>query len=146
MIKTTVAHQPPGRASAAPYDHEDILNDAVCENIDWQALPSNLLRLRGLLGPKAALALAATYGGGAVYVPRSPAAGHPLRSLLGDEDLLRLTGAYGGERLEIPKLDAVHRQLRKKRIFSDREQGRSLSELAARYNLSRRRILQILAE
>jgi len=136
----TTGGAPPG---VAPVNDSEA---SYCNEIDWRRLPANLIRLKELLGPDQALQIAGAYGGGSLYVPQSPPPRHRLCELLGEAGAARLAAMHGGERLDIPKLDAVHRQLRKRSILRDRARGRSLADLAAQHNLSRRRILQILAE
>lgn len=129
--------QPEGRAQEL---------EPEIEQIDWHSLPNGLARLKELLGPEAALKLSRTHGGTMLYVPRQIKEQHPLFALLGPEAAKMLAAACGGDRLEIPKPDAVFRQFRKKRIITARKQGQSIAALAERHNLSRRRILQILAD
>ena len=114
--------------------------------LDWTKLPVGLTRIRDVAGPEAALALCSTYGGGSVYIPRRLEPGHPLLRLLGAESAARLASYYGGDKLDVPKADAVHRQHRAVEIMRQRSAGASISGLAALHGLSRRRILQILAE
>lgn len=115
-------------------------------DIDWESLPRTMARLKEALGAEGALALLATYGGANIYVPRKIKQEHTLLQTLGPENAARLADAYGGERVDVPKIDAIHRQLRKKDIVAARTQGESISDLAMRHRLSRRRVLQILAE
>jgi len=116
------------------------------QDIDWNALPVTMARLKEVLGTDATLALIAAHGGGNLYVPSRLRQAHPLLQTLGPEAAARLARAYGGERVDVPKIDAVLRQLRKKDILAARKQGESIADLALRHKLSRRRVLQILAE
>lgn len=121
----------------------EVMHDA---ELDWSKLPVGLAQLKEVAGQKAALALSATYGGGSVYVPRRFREDHPLLQLLGATSAARLAEHFGGDKLEVPKPDAVHRQLRARSIKARREAGLSIAALVSEFNLSRRRILQILAD
>lgn len=115
-------------------------------SLNWSELPTGLRLIQHVAGSDAALALAKAYGGTSIYVPRTISPQHPLRLLLSEEQAQALSLTFGGDRLDIPKTDAVLRQLRKRRILASRNQGASIAALATEHNLSRRRILQILAE
>ncbi len=122
-------------------------NEALYKReLDWNKLPAGLVHLKNVAGQKAALALSEAYGGGSVYVPRRIKPNHPLLQLLGPESAARLAEHFGGDKLEVPKVDAVHRQLRARSIRARRDAGVSIAALVSEFNLSRRRILQILAE
>ncbi|MDY7001973.1 MAG: Mor transcription activator family protein [Thermodesulfobacteriota bacterium] len=115
-------------------------------DLDWSALPAGLRKLKAIVGPRAALALAATYGGGSLYVPARPGPRHRLSRLLGRKNARRLAQTYAGETLKIPKPDAVLRQIREKDILRRKKNGEPVSRLARDYNLTHRRVMQILAE
>ncbi len=115
-------------------------------DLDWSALPAGLRDLKGIVGPGAALALAAAYGGGSLYVPAEAGPKHRLSRLLGEETARRLCRACAGDTLKVPKPDAVLRQIRKKDILRRKKNGEPVSRLARDYNLTQRRVMQILAE
>ena len=109
-------------------------------------MPAGLRKIKDIIGTGAALTLAAAYGGCAVYIPATAGPAHPLSRLLGRGTACRLCRAYAGNTLKIPKLDAVLRQIRKKDILRRKKNGEPVSRLARHYNLTQRRIMQILAE
>lgn len=115
-------------------------------DIDWAALPNGLTEIKLVAGAAAAVALAAHYGGGSLYVPRKTKPEHPLTLLLGREAALAMAAVFGGDRIEVPKQDAILRQLRLRRIQRERKRGASVAALAAQHGLSRRRVLQLLAQ
>lgn len=117
----------------------------IAEGLEWNSLPARLCEIKEIAGPQAALSLAQRYGGASVYVPVKATAGHPLSKLLGMRAAGAISRVYGGDRLEVPKTDSIARQIRGKKIRRRRLEGASISILAAEFNLSRRRILQILA-
>jgi len=114
--------------------------------IDWSALPSSLTEIKEVAGAPAALALAAHYGGSSLYVPRTAKLGHPLTQLLGREAAAALAASFGGDRIDIPKRDAILRQFRFRNIQAAREKGATITALATQHGLSRRRVLQLLAQ
>lgn len=127
--------------------HPVLAPDADLErDIDWGALPNGLTEIKLVAGAAAAVALAARYGGGSLYVPRKTKPEHPLTKLLGLEAALAMATVFGGDRIEVPKQDAILRQLRFRRLLRDRAKGASVASLAAQHGLSRRRVLQLLAE
>lgn len=115
------------------------------DDLEWDALPQGLNELRDVIGPAGAVALAQRRGGQALYVPRRFKPDHWLAGLIGEAELGRFVEAYGGDRVSVPKIDAVLRQLRERELKAERGRGASIAVLAARFGLTRRRILQILA-
>lgn len=115
-------------------------------DLDWEALPGGMKELKDLVGPGAALAICAEWGGNTLYVPSRAHPAHPLSRLLGQETANLLCSAMSGDRLAVPKTDAVMRQMRAKKIMTRRRNGKSIAELAEEFGLTRRRILQILDE
>ncbi len=125
---------------------QELLEDPdFVHTLDWSALPASLNELRAIIGAKAAIALAGAQGGNTVYIPAAPKKTHYLAELIGMEKTRELAQVYGGDRLSIPKLDAVLRQIRLGLIQQRRSQGASVPMLAAEFNLTRRRVHQILA-
>lgn len=125
---------------------ENSFDPVSAVDLDWSALPASLQELKGIVGAGAALSLTAVYGGRTLYVPAKAGPKHSLTQLLGEEAAQSLCRAFAGDRLSIPKPDAVLRQLRKQDIIHLREQGEPVSGIAKKYNLTPRRVLQILSE
>ncbi len=119
--------------------------ELTVEELEWSTLPARLCEIKDIAGPQAALSLARQYGGSSVYVPVKTTAEHPLSVLLGEQAARAISRIFGGDRLEVPKTDSIARQLRGKKIQQLRQEGATISRLASEFNLSRRRILQILA-
>jgi hypothetical protein len=115
-------------------------------DLDWEALPGGMKDLKDVVGPGAALAICAEWGGNTLYVPARAHPAHPLCRLLGEETANLLCAAMSGDRLAVPKTDAVMRQMRARRIMKRRSEGKSIAALADEFGLTRRRILQILEE
>ncbi len=126
--------------------HSAELEGTDLENrIDWDSLPQGLRELRNILGAEGAVLLARSFGGRNLYIPHQPRPGSLAFPILGPELLGRLSQTFGGMSINVPKPDAVFRQLTPQAIRQEREEGATAASLAARYGLTRRRILQIVA-
>lgn len=121
---------------------KEMIDSAI--ELDWGALPGGMRELREVVGPGAALAICAEWGGKTLYVPAFAGPEHPLSRLLGEEAANTLCRAMAGDRLAVPKTDAVLRQIRARKIARRRSQGESITSLADEFDLTPRRILQIL--
>ncbi len=115
------------------------------DTLDWEALPAGLQELHALVGAAPTILLAEAFGGTSVYVPCRPHSDHPLVACIGMAAALLLATTYGGEKLHIPKVDAIERQVRSAQLRQLREQGMSITLLAREFNLTPRRVRQILA-
>lgn len=116
------------------------------ESLNWEKLPGGLRCIKDIVGAAAALALSRRFGGKAVYIPHSMKDEHQVAKCIGSKAALALVRIYGGDKIEVPKIDSVQRQYRANKIKKEREQGASISELATRFSLSRRRIQQLLTQ
>lgn len=90
------------------------------------------------------MAIAKTYGGRRLYIPRKARPHHQLAPLIGTEKLEVLCRHYDGERLNIPSCDKALKHLRNREIRAAYGPV-SLSKLAARYSLSESQVLRIVA-
>lgn len=100
--------------------------------------------MANLVGMAAAMAVAKTYGGRRLYIPRKARQNHQLASLIGIEKLAALCRHYDGERLKIPKCTRALAHVRNREIRAAYGPV-SLSKLAARHNLSEGHVLRIVA-
>lgn len=108
-------------------------------------LPESMQPVAQVVGVAGALKLMDRYGGDRVYVPQRLTLFHPLVDLLGLEAALALSFAYGGDYLAVPVGVAMRCQARNERLWRLRQQGWSYSQIRQEFNLSRRRIAEILA-
>jgi len=113
-------------------------------NIPLDMLPREVSTMVSLVGMTAAMAIAKTYGGRRLYVPRKAHPNHQLARLIGLEKLEALCRHYDGERLKIPKCAKALAHVRNQEIRAAYGPV-SLSKLAARYNLSENHVLRIVA-
>ncbi|AGW12154.1 hypothetical protein [Megalodesulfovibrio gigas] len=122
--------------------HHDVWD---LDALDWNTLPPSLAGLRRLMGAPATVLLAESYGGTAVYVPEYPYPDHHLTACIGLPAMERLVRVHGREKLHIPKLDALERQVRQSRLRQLHSQGASVGSLARIFNITPRRVRQLLA-
>jgi Mor family transcriptional regulator len=64
--------------------------------------------------------------------------------LVGVEAALKTAKAFGGLALAVPKLDSIYREERDKEIRDAYDRGEPVRRLARRYNLTARRVYNIL--
>lgn len=84
------------------------------------------------------------WGGLPVYVPRSPAADHPLVLIAGMEAAAALAAAYGGERIMIPLGARRRRNELVRRARELRAAGLNNCEIARRLGLHLRSVQRLM--
>lgn len=111
--------------------------------------PVNLLEIIEIIGEAAALKLVESFGGQRVRIPahRNVSEDHPLAKCLGVEILHKLIGLDSGRLMYIPRCAKGLRAQRDRDIVTQYSPpyNVSVNALAERYNLSYRRVEQILA-
>jgi len=112
-------------------------------NLPYELLPPNLRRIAEHCGESIMWELWEHYAGGHVCVPIAPIHGHPLTELLGVPRCLELCRHFAGETLLIPKADAARIAVRNALIRTQRTSGSTNFQLARRYGLTERRIIDI---
>lgn len=117
--------------------------------MDWDLdhLPQQLKDLVDVIGLAAVQRLVQNYGGVRVVVPSTMHADHPLARLLGLETARQLSHHYARERIDVPRAMGAVLAARNATIFRENTvNGISARRLALAYNLTERRIWEILAE
>lgn len=109
--------------------------------LDPRLLPPVMRALIDVLGFEGAIRLLLARGGQRVHVPVSTS--RSLSSIVGLDNARRLCERFGGQELDLPKYDKVAQRLRDEMINAERE-AHSLNQLAAKYNLTRRHIQNIV--
>ena len=111
--------------------------------------PVSLLEIVEIIGEAAALALVKQYGGQRIRIPAlvNATEDHPLAACIGLDTLRQLVGLDGGRWMYVPKCQRSLLEARDREIVTlySPPSNVSVNALAARYNLSYRRIEQILA-
>ena len=115
-------------------------------DIEVEQLSPRLRLFVEKMGLPATLHLVQAYGGRRLYVPTNPSPEHALAKLIGMDALRNLCRLHGDtERVLIPKADYALSQARNRRIRS--QYGpKSIRMLAEEYQISERRVFQIVAE
>ena len=96
-----------------------------------------------LIGAGAAARLISSFGGGRVYIAKSPRSAEAIAQVIGGEAAARLGAIFGGERVWLPN-DAGH--LTRRRIRLMRQRGSSVARIARVMRLSERYVYKVLAE
>lgn len=102
-----------------------------------------------LVGPTAAQALVARYGGTGIAMPTGKMAGGKFKrcliELMGEEAAIKLMQHYGGDRLYVPRCQDFSRLERNREIIAKYDRGDvSANDLALEYALTSRHITNIL--
>lgn len=108
-------------------------------------MPDLLREVADLIGTEAALRLAKRFGGRSLYIPQSPGPTSDLAACIGLEAAQALGRCYGHEDIVLPMGRTIERLARNQALLADRARGLSVRFLSLRYDLSERRIWEILA-
>lgn len=112
---------------------------------DIDYLPPSLKELVDVIGLTAAQKLVSAYGGTRLVVPMKMPESHPLAQLLGLEAARKLSAHYAHERMDVPVALAAIRAVRDQTIRDEHREGVSARRLALRFQLTERRVWEILA-
>lgn len=99
--------------------------------------------LCSLIGEDATRTLIQHWGGGWLYIPKSPL-GHPLSTVLGEDAARLLSEYFGGIRLAIPLGAQLALEDRNEAIRRDRAEGMSVPQLARKYRVSLRLVYYVV--
>lgn len=112
--------------------------------VDEQLLPPQIRMLVREIGMAATLQLLEARGGTPYRIPKNPDRAQVLRDVgLSSKAIERLCEAFGDHLLDVPMPTKVRNQLRDMAIRAERAAGRSGAQVARRYGLTRRRVVQI---
>lgn len=114
-------------------------------------MPESLYRrLTQVLGPETSERAFAALAGQRIYVPKRPRAlakDHKLRRFLGSGIAERLCQQFGGEAIDFPaRPEPTPAKQTKSRALDLKAKGHPLNDIALLCGVSRRRVLQILAQ
>jgi len=112
--------------------------------VDEQLLPPQIRMLVREIGMAETLRLLEARGGTPYRIPKHPERARVLRDMgLSSKAIERLCDAFGDHLLDVPMPTKVRNQLRDIAIRAERAAGRSGAQVARRYGLTRRRVVQI---
>lgn len=106
-------------------------------------LPPQVKLLAQIIGLHDVMALIEARGGLPVYVPKHADKAGELKTIISNAALRALCAEHGGTTIDVPKLDVARGQLKAIIIRAERAAGASAREVAVRYRLTRRRVVQI---
>lgn len=107
-------------------------------------LPQSMADLVDIIGLPAVLNLMGAFGGTEFWVPEKLVHNHPLVSAIGAEAAQTLCEYMARERIKVPRGAAIRREVRNRAIRRERQEGAKLAELALRYGMTDRQVLNIL--
>ncbi len=112
----------------------------------YNHLPRTARELADCIGLSDTLEIMRVYGGQSLRIPRKPSQKLALAKVISRDGLEKLCRNYGGEYIShIPQLDKINKHHRNHAIFTDHENGKSISALAREYKLCTGRICAILS-
>lgn len=115
------------------------------EESDLHLLPPSMQWLAKAIGLTAMLKLVKAHGGGTpIYVPMTVQLDHRLLYLIGVPAFTALVSEYGGDQIEIARCEKAARVLIYREIRREYAEGKSQNTLALKYDLTVRRIRDIL--
>jgi hypothetical protein len=109
-------------------------------------LPFNLLEVVQITDEDTTMRLVYHFGGSRIYIPKYPKEGKGISQAIGLEAANKLAANYGGDYLHIPFCKALKQEMRDRQILAARRQGAKTAELAKQFNLSQRRVQEIIAD
>lgn len=108
-------------------------------------LPTSLLPIEELIGLEGCAALMEGWGGSKLYIPEKVRQEHPLTQALGVESAEVMAKQYGGCTISVPKGVQALMSFRNSSILGDKA-NLSAAKLARKYDLTERRVWQILEQ
>jgi Mor family transcriptional regulator len=115
------------------------------QDIAIDDLPGVLRLIAELIGVEKCREIIHRFGGGRIFISKSGvAANHELRSFLSDRDCLLIGKYLKGEQLAIPRAKTALCVARNREIWRDSEAGLSTRQLAQKYDLCDRHILDAI--
>lgn len=113
-------------------------------NVEIELLPASMAELADIIGLPAVLALMKAFGGTELWVPQKLSHAHALVGAIGPEAAQTLCEYMAGERCKVPRGAEIIREIRNRAIRRERREGAKLDELALRYEITDRQVLNIL--
>jgi len=113
-------------------------------SVETELLPESMADLVDIIGLPAVLKLMDSLGGTEVWVPQRIPHNHPLVEAAGPEAAQTLCEYMAGERFKVPRGRAFKMEVRNRAIRRERQEGAKLADLALRYELTDRQVMNIL--
>ncbi|NWO05549.1 MAG: hypothetical protein HLX50_07555 [Alteromonadaceae bacterium] len=113
-------------------------------SVEEDLLPESMAELVDIIGLPAVLKLMEARGGTEFWVPERITHQHPLVDDIGTEAAQTMSEYMPLERIKVPRGAAIRREIRNRAIRRERFEGAKLAELALRYGMTDRQVLNIL--
>lgn len=113
-------------------------------SVESELLPESMAELVDIIGLPSVLKLMEAFGGTEFWVPEKLQHLHPLVAAIGPEAAQTLCEYMARERIKVPRGAAIRREVRNHAIRRERHEGAKLAELALRYGMTDRQVLNIL--
>jgi len=110
-------------------------------SVEVTDLPNSVQELAELIGLEAVWKLVQARGGRRLTVPKTIHSEHWLLELIGEPSLINLIERFNGEEIEIPVCNIAKRRAAVAEFVN---MGRSISEAAAEFGMTRRGIQKML--
>jgi hypothetical protein len=122
-----------------------LLQDILYKMAKVRPEVSRFLQVARLIGEFHAAALCDELGGRDIAIPRMPETNAPFDRLLGKKLAAAIKEQFGGQTVYVPCHFGLGRSQRDADIRGRRAAGCTIAELATRFQLSERRIRQIVS-
>ena len=113
-------------------------------SVESELLPQSMADLVDIIGLPSVLKLMDAFGGTEVWIPEKLNHAHDLVAAVGAEAAQTLCEYMSRERVKVPRGAAIRREVRNRAIRRERHEGAKLAELALRYGMTDRQVLNIL--
>lgn len=113
-------------------------------SVETELLPESMAKLSEIIGLPAVLDLMEAFGGTQLWVPEKLSHNHLLVDAIGAEAAQQMCEYMAKERMLVPRGESIRREIRNRAIRRERFQGAKLAELAIRYRMTDRQVLNIL--
>ena len=111
-----------------------------------RGVPPSVQELAEVVGDEKAAAIVDAFAGTSWTIPVEPTLDHPWVEVVGLDDWIKLCFRCGGWRLRVPTCEYTRLQRRNEELAKLRRQGKHITELVRRFQLTEARIYQILKE
>lgn len=113
-------------------------------SVEAELLPASMAELVDIIGLPAVLQLMKAFGGTEIWIPQKLNHAHGLVAAIGPEAAQTLCEHMTCERVKVPRGAEIIREIRNRAIRRERREGAKLDELALRYEITDRQVLNIL--
>lgn len=114
--------------------------------IDRKDWPSLIIDMAQVIGEQAALAMLSRFAGRHLHIPKHNSSTGDIEAIIGIDKAKLLYHRYSGCCLSIPNCRGIFLKMRNQEIINDWSLGMAQGDMATKYQLSERRINQIIGK